>query len=155
MKKIVGVQSAAQNKQIDVEELKQQLRQGFANIDKITEKPAIETLYKAVDDIWASGHTSQLIFKNKDQHLEYITTYYNEQIAPLTLAQYKAMLKQQLESQVTSLINALDQQKQKEAYRLHKEQEAKMLKNMEDQINDLKDRNAKVNEDIKKEMGNA
>lgn len=154
MKKIVGVQSA-KKEAISQEELKQLLQEGFANIDKITEKPKLADLYAAVDDIWAKGLTKQLIFKNKDQHMQYVTTYYKDQIEPLTLDQYKGMLKQNLQSQVTNLLNALDQQKQAEAYKLHKEHEEKVLKNMEYQVQDLKERNAQVDSDIKKEIGNA
>lgn len=154
MKKIVGVKSAGPEPFTEEDVLK--LRdEAFANIDKITEKPTLESLYKAVDEIWEKGLTKQLIFQNKDQHYAYVTTYFHDQLEHLTLDQYKSLLKQQTMSQITALLGAMDRKKQEEAYKLHKEHEAKMLKNMEDQINDLKDRNTKVSSEIKKEMGHA
>lgn len=151
MQKIVGVKSA-DNRVISEEELKQLERAARASVAKIQEKPKIEELYKAVDDIWAKGQNRQLIFQNKDQHLEYVTTYYKEYIEPISLDQYRNMVLQQLLSQIDKLRSAVDTEKQAEAVKLHKEHEAKVLKNMEDQLEDLKDRNNAVNKAIEDEI---
>ena len=151
MNKIVGVQAAHKEK-ISEADLQQLEREARAAVAKITEKPSIDVFYKSVDEIWAKGLNRQLIFQNKDQHLEYVTTYYNEQIAPLNLDQYRSLVLQQMLSQINALRAAVNSEKTAEAVRLHKEHEEKVLKNMQDQLDDLKDRNAKADKAIREEL---
>ena len=155
MKKIVGVQSAADANPITEEDLQQMMKEAFANIEKITEKPTLDVFYKAIDEIWEKGLNKQLIFQNKDQHYAYITTYYNEQIAPLSLEQYKNLLRQQTVTQIQGLLYAIDREKQVQAYKLSEEHKKRVLSGMEEELDSLRERNKKVNKEIEEEIGHA
>ncbi len=154
MEKIVGVKSADNRRTITEEDLQKMEAKAREAAAKIVKKPELSDLYAAIDDLWAKGLNRQLIFKNKDQHIEYITTYYKEKLEGLTLDQYKSLVLQQMLSQIDRLRSAVDSEKQLEAMRLHKEHEEKMLKNMQEQVDDLRARNEKADSEIREELKN-
>ena len=152
MKKVVGVKSAAEDVQMKAEEIQKLKQTALDNVRRISSKPTLSEMYKMVDDIWASGHTNQLIFQSKDQHYEYITRLYNEQIEPLSLEQYKKMVYTQTEHQFDALLGALDTSKQMEAYKLHQEYTQKIVDSIEDAGEELVERNRKANSEQREKI---
>lgn len=151
MKKIVGVDTP--KKEIITKELICSLRdQALNNIRAIKEVPSVQELYKAVDDLWEKGNTKQLIFQNKDQHYAYVTEIYNTQIKGKSLDEYKKLLTAQTMARFDSLLGMIDNSKMKRAYDLAKEHRENVLKNMQSQIDDLKERNEKVNKEIMEDI---
>lgn len=166
MKKIVGVQSAAQDKVMNKDMILALKQDALRKVMQIDHIPTLQEMYEMVDRIWASGHTSQLIFQNKDQHYEYITRLYHEQLGKMSLDQYRKMVYAQTARQFDSLLNAIDAQKQKEAFELHKQYEQKATQTIEELGDELVERNKKANseqrekinevtEALKKEMDDA
>jgi len=166
MKKIVGVQSAAQDKVMNKDMILALKQDALRKVMQIDHIPTLQEMYEMVDRIWASGHTSQLIFQNKDQHYEYITRLYHEQLGKMSLDQYRKMVYTQTARQFDSLLNAIDAQKQKEAFELHKQYEQKATQTIEELGDELVERNKKANseqrekinevtEALKKEMDDA
>lgn len=151
MQKIIGVQSVTEDKQsvITVEEVKALQQQALANIAKLDSKPTLQDLYKSVDDIWNKGLTKQLIFANKDQHYEYITRIYKEQIEPLSVEAYKKMLTAQTMRQFDSLLSALDRQKQAKVFEQNKQIHEKTLHALEEAGEELVEKNKAVRSELK------
>ena len=145
MNKIVGVQSADQDNWITKEEIMELKRKAVEAVSKIEQKPTLEELYSCVDAVWNSGHSDQLIFKNKDQHYAYVTNLYKEQIAPVTLEQYKKMVLTQMTTRLDALESMIDVDKQKRAVELHKEYEKKAVEAVEDLGDKLVELNKKAN----------
>lgn len=152
MKKIVGVQSAANDRQLNKDEIMSLRQEALSKVQLIDHVPTLQELYAMVDNIWASGHTSQLIFKNKDQHYEYITQIYNEQWGKMSLEQYRKMVYAQTARQFDTLLSALDAQKQKEAYELHKQYEEKATQTIEELGDELVERNKKANSEQREKI---
>ena len=120
-----------------------------ASVDAIKEKPTLEDLFTTVDKCWDNPiFVKQTAFQNKDQHYAYITEYYHSTIENLTLEQYKQLVYSDLMNKIDSAEALLDSDKILAAAKEHKAQEAKHLKEYQNQIDDLKDRNEKAMKDI-------
>lgn len=133
-----------------IEELK---RQAQASVASITKKPTIQELLAYVDQCWNNPViVRQLQFKNKDQHYAYITEYYHAQVEPLSLEEYRKLVLTDILGRLEKAANLLDSDKILAAAKEHKKQEEEHLKNYEDQIAELKDRNKKMTDEILKEI---
>lgn len=151
MEKIVGVK-AADKPAITKEEVDALYAEAVKAINSITSVPTLTDMYKAVDDLWDSGKTKQLIFKNRDQHYAYVTELYNSQIKNISLEDYKRMLIAQTQNRFDALYGIIDHKKMAEAYKLHNEHKQKVLKSMQDQIDDLRKRNEEINKGLLEEI---
>lgn len=152
MNKVVGVQSAADYVGISPEYIAELRRKAADNISKITSKPTLEEMYKCVDALWEKGKPEQLMFQNKDQHYQYVTNLYKEQIEPITVEQYRKMVYSQTMSMLDSFASMCDIQKQQRAAELHREYEKKAVDTVEELGNELVEMNKKANEEEKEKI---
>lgn len=122
------------------------------NVAKITEKPTLKSMFESVDKCWDNPvFVRQTNFKNKDQHYAYVSEYYHSVIEQMTLEEYKKMVLQDIMNRLEKAENLLDSEKIVAAAKIHKQQEADRLKQYNDQVETLKEKNEKVtNESLKK-----
>lgn len=154
MEKIVGVKGVSAKPEILTREyLEERKRIAFNEIEKIKEKPTLESMLKTVDSIWDKPVRPQLVFQNKDQHYSYITTLYHDVIEPMSLEEYKAYLKKAVEQRLDGVIGLIEKQKIVEASKLSKDYIQKHVTDkLQEGLDDLKERNNKVTSAIKEEI---
>ena len=118
------------------------------NVEKIKEKPTLKMLFETVDKCWENpAFVRQTNFKNKDQHYAYVTEYFNSVIDKMDLESYKKMVLQDILNRLEKAENLLESDKILAAAKEHKKQEDAHLKEYNDQLTDLKDRNETVQKD--------
>lgn len=152
MNKIVGVQ-AVKKDVLSKEFLDKCESVAKKMINNIKEKPTLESMLKAVDDIWNKPIKPQLVFENKDQHYAYVTNLYHDVIEPMSLEEYKEYVLQSVKQRLDGAVGLRDGIKIREAAKLQKDYIAKhTTEKLEESLADLQERNNKVTEAIKKEI---
>jgi hypothetical protein len=140
---------SAQKKPYDKAYIQQLRQQARASVEQIKEIPSINSFYESVDKCWESpAFRHQTKFENKDQHYSYITEYYHNVIEKMTLEEYKQLVLSDLMNRLDSAEALLESDKIISAAKEHKKQEDALIKDYQNQVDDLKDRNEKVMKDI-------
>ena len=135
------------------EYVEQLRREVHAQMDKIKAKPTIQDMFAMVDKCWENPiFRRQTPFENKDQHYAYITEYYKTYIEPATLEEYKQMVFADINSKLDNAEALLDSEKILSAAKEHKKQADARLDEYQQQIDDLKARNADITQSLKEDL---
>lgn len=135
------------------EYVEQLRREVHAQMDKIKAKPTIQDMFAMVDKCWENPiFRRQTPFENKDQHYAYITEYYKTYIEPATLEEYKQMVFADINSKLDNAEALLDSEKILSAAKEHKKQADARLDEYQQQIDDLKARNADITKSLKEDL---
>ena len=135
------------------EYVEQLRREVHAQMDKIKAKPTLQDMFAMVDKCWENPiFRRQTPFENKDQHYAYITEYYKTYIEPATLEEYKQMVFADINAKLDNAEALLDSEKILSAAKEHKKQADARLDEYQQQIDDLKARNADITQSLKKDL---
>ena len=138
---------------LTVEEIENLRNKARSSIRALTRKPTLQEMYAQVDSCWSNPvFVKNTVFKNKEQHYDYITTYYKEKIEKLTLEEYKKLVYADVCAKLDSAKGLVEAEKIALAAKEHKKQQEAHLKAYQDQIDALKKRNDEVNTEVVKQL---